>query len=287
MVEQLQVVAHDEQRAREAALFRGAVQPRQNRGRNIDFECAQQAQAERQEQRRDESIDPRIGTQRHDAERPQQSRGQQAQPRKQHHDSQAKDRRLRDALPAPARWPAEEVGHGDGNHRKHAGREEGGQPKPERDQQKRVRLAACPAGRWDRLSLRVSRRNRFYHPLHRGVHGQVRHTRPPPLYALFVIACLVACIHGELRRTSGGALLNLQFQEKRNLVLVSLRIGIEVRVESPLGRRLEHAIPLHHRIVSEQNGGRRGRRRRHGIQVPARVDAGRRADSDGRASGRG
>ena len=39
-------------------------------------------------------------------------------------------------VPPPARRPAEEVGHGDGNHRKHARREDGGQPKPERDQQK-------------------------------------------------------------------------------------------------------------------------------------------------------
>ena len=100
-------------------------------------------------------------------------------------------------------------------------------------------------------------------------------TRPPRRHALFVVARLVARIHGELRRPRGSVLRDLQLQQKRDLAFVSFRIGIEIRVESSLGRRLEHAVPLHHRIVREQNGGWDARRRGHGIQVPARVDASR------------
>ena len=177
-----------------------------------------------------------------------------------------------DALAPPARRTAEEVGHGDGNHREDARREDGGQPEPERDQQKRVELAASRALLLRRLSLRVSRRNRHGRRRCRGVHGQVRRPRPPPRHALFVAARLVARIHGDLHRPRAGVLLDLQLQQKRNLAFISFRIGIEVRVESSFGGRLERAIPLYHRIRREQNGEWRGRRRGHGIQVPARVD---------------
>src|ERR1017187_4062069 len=64
-------------------------------------------------------------------EGPQDRRRGEAEAGEKHDDSQAEHQRLHDALAAPPGWPVQKVGHRDGDHREHAGREDGGQAEAE------------------------------------------------------------------------------------------------------------------------------------------------------------
>ena len=119
----------------------------------------------------------------------------------------------------PPDWPVEEVRHGDGNHREHAGREDGGQPEPERDQQKRVPSPArpCRACRLSRLrpprippESRLPRRR-----APRGPRSSSRYARPAPP-ARTVCRCRSGSAHSTVSCAgpARGVLLDLQLQQE-------------------------------------------------------------------------
>ena len=91
----------------------------------------EQAQAEGDEEDRDEGIDPGIGAEGDDAERSEDGCGGEAEAGEEDDDPEAEDERLHDAFPASAGLAVEEVGHRDGDHGEDAGREDGGQSEAE------------------------------------------------------------------------------------------------------------------------------------------------------------
>src|SRR5262249_39240213 len=107
--------AHEEA-AEESALVRGLIEAGENRGGDGDFEGAEQAEVEGDEEYRDEGVDPGIGAEGDNTERPKDGGGGEAETGEENDDSEAEDKGLHDAVAASAGLPVEEVGHRDGNH---------------------------------------------------------------------------------------------------------------------------------------------------------------------------
>ena len=120
-----------EQRSRDPAALRGAVQAREQARGKPHLESAQQAQRECQKDQRQERVHPHVRTQLHHAERSQHGGCRQAQQREQHHDPQPEQRRVPHAPGARSRRLVQEKRNGDRDHREHAGSEQRRQADPE------------------------------------------------------------------------------------------------------------------------------------------------------------
>ena len=167
---------------------------------------------------------------------------------------------------------------------KTAGRENCGQAKSKRRQQKQGKtlfglglclargLAPRRSGRsrlGDYFAKACGKRHRRGRARN---HRQSRFVQPFSRYALRVAAGLKAAIHRDFGRPRGRVLAQAQFHREAGFAFVRLGFGIEVGVESPLGLCLEKPRAFHNR-ARELERGRNARGRGSRVQMPTRVDA--------------